>query len=135
MKSSLGNYSQDSEQVEKILFEVSQRTSSAEKLPYIKKPYQFNPSFKTVNSTQGAELQSKNWTEKREPSKKVKNSSLIDLLRALFNSLEVDSANKVRGLKVVEQLIFLGLATEPAALMKVPRYLDPKRRLQRTRNL
>ena len=68
---------------------------------------------------QGAELQSKNWTERREKSKKVKSSALIDLLKALFNSLEVDTAGKVRGLHVVEQLIFLGLATEPAAFMKV----------------
>lgn len=44
---------------------------------------------------------------------------MVDLLKALFNSLEVDNLGKVRGLKVVEQLIFLGLATEPASLIKV----------------
>jgi hypothetical protein len=64
-------------------------------------------------------LQSKTWTERRDQSKKVKSSAIVDLLKALFNSLEVDSTGKVRGLQVVEQLIFLGLATEPAALMKV----------------
>ena len=64
-------------------------------------------------------MQSKNWTERQEYSKKGKSSALVDLLKALFNSLEVDTTGKVRGLHVVEQLIFLGLATEPAALMKV----------------
>jgi hypothetical protein len=50
MKSSLDRY-QESEQVELILTELNQRNSSAEKLPLLRKPFRFNPSFKTVKFT------------------------------------------------------------------------------------
>ena len=119
MKSSLDSYIPDNSLVEDIITRINDRNLSEEKLPKIRKPYQFNASYAKVIQIQAAEQQAKNWAERIEPSKKVKNSALVDLLKALFNSLEVDSQGKVRGLKLVEQLIFLGLATEPASLIKV----------------
>ena len=125
MKSSLDSYqSPHLEKVDDLVTKITNRTSSEDKLPLLRKPFQFNASYIKVKNIQAAEFQSKNWTERREPTKKVKNSALVDLLKALFNSLIVDSTGKVRGLKVVEQLIFLGLATEPASLIKVLKYLD-----------
>ena len=120
MKSSLDSYStNEASHVEAELARLSVRTSSDDQLPQIRKPFHFAPSYAKVTKIQAAELQAKNWAERREPIKKIKGSALVDLLKALFNSLEVDSTGKVRGLKVVEQLIFLGLATEPASLIKV----------------
>lgn len=120
MKSSLDSYSyRDSQKVEDLLKKLTLRNSSEDRLPLIQKPFKFNASYAKVIPNQAADIQAKNWATRREPLKKVKSSALVDLLKALFNSLEVDSAGKVRGLKVVEQLIFLGLATEPASLIKV----------------
>ncbi|CAG9321274.1 unnamed protein product [Blepharisma stoltei] len=108
------DYTLDDETVQEIVSKFTNRNPSVDKLPALRKPFKIDSSL-----IQAAEYEAKVWLERRIPAQQVKHQTLEDLLRALFSALSVDENGKVNGLRIVEQLISLGLASEPASLIKI----------------
>ena len=88
--------------------------SSTTKLPALR------PGFRLPNVLlASAKMETTTWLKGRHNYYNPMSKGLADLLHALFESLDLDSVGRADGLTVVEQLISLGLASEPAVLITV----------------
>ena len=64
-----------------------------------------------------ANRKSRSWLERRSQQQASRACPLSRLVQGLFASVQTDG--KVSGLQIVEQLIYLGLASDPATLISV----------------